>query len=470
MTLRLGGLCQWSTVKCNAPRALQRIYYDAVRVRVIPTGAQTRWQYTSADAIDAHSSEPTTSHVYKPLTSVSGRSNTIRLLRILPVSSTSPSTIHCKIDRFSLGESLVYSAVFYVWGSVAELKTLVVNNQRMAVRPNIWHFLHQLREEQHDGLLWVDAICINQDDVEERSQQVAIMGQIYSGAEDVKVWLGYRDERIPRLLEKVQTSEWPKAKEVIDAATSSNEGFYYRRLFEDLREVSELEYWKRLWIVEEFFLAQRIELRYGASRVEAQKLRQALGRVKAFQQTTPADDAYGFLTLSDLDVSLTRRVPMAPLGPEGSSDSNLETLADDIINSPMVVIFTARDYYQGWGSEWAAFNFPALVARYAASLCLDARDHVYALLPLADGATVPLDIVPDYRRSAIEIFEHVVGLQIRSFRLVAAIEEPPSAARDFVYETALSIRRALGLDGEDERIKAILGTLEEAVRLAADED
>ena len=428
---------------------------------------QARWQRSVTNAVNLFSTKNPTQSFYEPLAPKSGRSNTIRLLEILPASSISRSTVHCRLHHISLSQPPPYSAVSYVWGSLTNTQTLIVNDEPLSVGVNIWHFLHQLREEEHKGLLWIDAICINQKDVGERSQQVAIMGQIYSRAHDVKVWLGSGDECIIQLLKKVRTIDWPRAKEIDDPIAHRGEP-WLTESFRNLLRLSVLEYWKRLWIVEEFFLAQHIELRYGTENVDAQRLRQALGRVKAFHQMFTADHVFDDFMMHDSEVVAISNMQTLLANPPIEllpHDTGLEGLAGEIINSPMSAIFTARDYYQGWGCEWAAFNFPALVARYADSHCLDSRDHVYALLPLAEGSAMSLDIVPDYRRSAVNIFEDMIELQLKSFRMAAALENPPSEAKAFMLETVLSIRDALRLDGKDERVKDALRVLKEGLQI-----
>lgn len=60
----------------------------------------------------------------------------------------------------------------------------------MSVTPNLKHALQRLRNGTEELVLWVDAICINQDDIPERNVQTANMRAIYQGSESVAVWLG----------------------------------------------------------------------------------------------------------------------------------------------------------------------------------------------------------------------------------------------------------------------------------------
>ncbi|RMJ16106.1 hypothetical protein BHE90_003000 [Fusarium euwallaceae] len=93
--------------------------------------------------------------------------------------------------RFSWGE---YETLSYAWGSPSDpLHDILVNGQRYRVRQNLYDVLSQFRTSLRYASrvrLWVDAICINQDDGLERATQVKRMKQIYSIAMRTIVWLG----------------------------------------------------------------------------------------------------------------------------------------------------------------------------------------------------------------------------------------------------------------------------------------
>ncbi|KDR75028.1 hypothetical protein GALMADRAFT_140583 [Galerina marginata CBS 339.88] len=84
-----------------------------------------------------------------------------------------------------------YYALSYVWGN-PDIKdyTLICNGHGMKITYNLWAALRRIWARWPDRNLWVDAVCINQEDIPERNQQVAMMGQIYGQAECVAIWLG----------------------------------------------------------------------------------------------------------------------------------------------------------------------------------------------------------------------------------------------------------------------------------------
>src|ERR1700761_9437031 len=90
----------------------------------------------------------------------------------------------------SIDETEKYEALSYTWGQSSENRTIQLNGCTLRITDNLYNALRRLRRLTSTRTLWVDALCINQDDLHERSQQVAIMGEIYGKAARVLVWLG----------------------------------------------------------------------------------------------------------------------------------------------------------------------------------------------------------------------------------------------------------------------------------------
>ena len=117
-----------------------------------------------------------------------------RLLQLLPSSSLS-TTLECTLLEVALEESLIpgsgdYEAVSYVWGPSQDRVDMNCDGEMISVTRNCDEVLRSLRGARTSRLLWIDAICINQNNIAERNQQVQIMGLIYRCARRVLVWLG----------------------------------------------------------------------------------------------------------------------------------------------------------------------------------------------------------------------------------------------------------------------------------------
>jgi hypothetical protein len=123
---------------------------------------------------------------YQPLDSSSRQ---IRLLQLLPFQNIwgAPpqwyelAHIQCKLIYANLDASPEYEALSYTWGSSGSDVKIEVDGQVISVRPNLAYALAALRDSE-PRILWVDALCIDQHNIEERNHQVGQMGEIYRQA------------------------------------------------------------------------------------------------------------------------------------------------------------------------------------------------------------------------------------------------------------------------------------------------
>jgi hypothetical protein len=116
----------------------------------------------------------------------------IRLLTILP--GKDGDEIKCSLETVSLDHNPSYEAISYVWGDPAEKRDIVVDDSIFSVTRNLFAALEQFRYSDRPRALWVDAVCINQEDLDERGSQLVLMGRIYSQCATCQVWLGREDD------------------------------------------------------------------------------------------------------------------------------------------------------------------------------------------------------------------------------------------------------------------------------------
>lgn len=120
------------------------------------------------------------------------RDKDIRLLRILP-NADENSRIECLLSTHSVlnsGSSHHFEALSYVWGSENSKCPIYLDGHEFTVKANLYAALSHLRDQFVDRVVWVDAICINQDDKNERGRQVQSMAKINAKTSRVVVWLG----------------------------------------------------------------------------------------------------------------------------------------------------------------------------------------------------------------------------------------------------------------------------------------
>ncbi|KAI6088155.1 heterokaryon incompatibility protein-domain-containing protein [Hypoxylon rubiginosum] len=121
--------------------------------------------------------------------------------RVLNIISVFGNTIECRLDTLSIPSKPAekskekYVALSYCWGDESEDESILIDGQIFKVRPNLLAALKAVnsflvRTGAAEKFVWIDAICINQCDDEEKSVQVQRMHHIYRHAERVLVWLG----------------------------------------------------------------------------------------------------------------------------------------------------------------------------------------------------------------------------------------------------------------------------------------
>jgi hypothetical protein len=161
--------------------------------------------------------------------------DSIRLLALLPAKEG--GAICCRLTTKKFAQRPKYEALSYRWGSTSEKNqyAISVNKKSLSVGKNLFHALKNLRYEKNERILWADAICINQSDLDERNSQVAMMSWIYSRAQRVLVWLG----------QPLEEGGSGSARWLVTS-----------------------EYWKRVWIIQEIVLARRLLICYQKSTIE----------------------------------------------------------------------------------------------------------------------------------------------------------------------------------------------------------
>ena len=112
----------------------------------------------------------------------------IRLCRIMP--SDSESLLRCALSIFRLSIAPPFQCLSYVWGNATTPAYVLVNGEQVAVTQNLVVALKRMRQCGCESEIWIDAICINQADMQEKTHQVELMGRVFSHAEEVLIWLG----------------------------------------------------------------------------------------------------------------------------------------------------------------------------------------------------------------------------------------------------------------------------------------
>ncbi|ORY13592.1 heterokaryon incompatibility protein-domain-containing protein, partial [Clohesyomyces aquaticus] len=179
-------------------------------------------------------------------------------------SKTETDTIECHMvyETFDTAIQNTYEALSYTWVSPNSPRLKInMDDATCKVRENLWWALYHLRREKEVRRIWIDALCINQADANERNHQVSQMGRIYSEAECVDVWLGRASVEDANAFESLR--HLGRNAPFGSSRISKVDWFSsHQDRWQDIKNLSTRAYWTRLWIIQEFALAKRICLYY----------------------------------------------------------------------------------------------------------------------------------------------------------------------------------------------------------------
>ncbi|KAK4107456.1 HET-domain-containing protein [Canariomyces notabilis] len=139
---------------------------------------------------------------YQPIT----RAKEIRLLVLEP--GEPGDEVRCRLVNVQLSWRTKYEALSYVWGSSTVTRPLRCSGHAIPVTVSLYDALNDLRYRDRERLLWVDAVCINQVDNDEKATQIMLMGEIYSRARQVLIYLGKTDPSVEDALKHIRFLDW----------------------------------------------------------------------------------------------------------------------------------------------------------------------------------------------------------------------------------------------------------------------
>jgi hypothetical protein len=202
-------------------------------------------------------------YAYQPMKDASSQ---IRLLRPTPCPVT--AELSYSLEVFDLDDAPPYLAVSYTWGPELPLDRINIDGYEVLVRKHCAYALRQLHRHAPGERIWIDSVCINQNDIEEKAQQVFHMAEIYTRADCVKVSLGPECANVSllgdtskRLQDLLNREDFYSAKwngEAVAALQSST--LDLRSVFQQLFHVVDQSYWTRLWIVQEVLVARYVDI------------------------------------------------------------------------------------------------------------------------------------------------------------------------------------------------------------------
>ncbi|KAH7336547.1 heterokaryon incompatibility protein-domain-containing protein [Rhexocercosporidium sp. MPI-PUGE-AT-0058] len=295
---------------------------------------------------------------YEPLNEAK---DDIRILNI--VSEPGDDHVRCILQHFSCSHKYPeYTALSYCWGTLADAVSITVDGALVSVTANLAAALRSLRANGHSHI-WVDALCINQNDQMERGQQILRMKAIYRHAATTIAWLGpdsknQANTAFTRL--RILATRKPEA-EFEDAIAALFTGYTAWRNdagWSSIKTLMESAYWKRTWIIQELALSKSVLFWWGRSSI-------------------------GLDTLDTAMANLRDRKPK----------DYFESGYKDILYLLIIVGKTRNNR----GRESKGMNLERILTFSCRSLASEPRDKIFGVLGLSsDGSELIPD--PDYRK------------------------------------------------------------------------
>lgn len=181
--------------------------------------------------------------------------------RILTFSDASNS-MSCTLEAY-LDDSLPpFSALSYAWGNEAPTASILCNGNTFHVTPHLYSALRTITHLGCATNLWVDAICLNQRDNEEKSIHVPKMATIYRAANNVLAWLGPAGENSDLVVDQTRIDQISSAASVMQGQVAYSElvdrglpGFT-DPFWPALGKFCQRGWFFRLWVVQEIALGR----------------------------------------------------------------------------------------------------------------------------------------------------------------------------------------------------------------------
>lgn len=362
-------------------------------------------------------------------------SSHFRLLEILPGLG---ENIECQLHVCFLAECIgAYEALSYTWtlsgyrwknyltmNYEEEMGdyTVSCNGIEKDVQPNLYTALKRLRHRDHSRNIWADALCINQDDMQERSQQVKLMGDIFRNASRVLMWLGSEKSVKRRQKDKFSTPErafsgvcavvrtWLKyihrseSKTLDSLIPSYTKKGFNQEAHQSTAILPDDERWKdilllyrerwfnRLWVVQEAALAREAFMIWGDCEINwewvglaASVMRTNWNRIQPTRQN------------------------LVHVGRDNDPES-IRHLPSGVMNAYLLYrISASQTLYKALD-----FSFRDLLVLTKQFDCQDPRDKIFGLLGLAMTDESGSLITPDYSISLSQLYEETALAMLKT--------------------------------------------------------
>jgi hypothetical protein len=349
----------------------------------------------------------TKSYQYNPLSSETAD---IRILYLEP--GLWNSEIQCNLIHVSLNDKPEYEALSYTWGNTEEGRWISLGGFRRKVTANLEIALRYLRSETQRRALWVDAICINQADLQEKADQIPKMRRIYASAAAVLAWTGESshdsDAAIALMRELSEFSPNFDSADVARGITS--EGLQHMgfdpatKNWLALWNFWERSYWTRIWVVQELAGCDMFR-REGQTRC-------FIGCGRTWIPKVIYDESWTLL--------------LAILKSGASYSGSIKEIKEPLLTAlqrgtpPALTMGTVLLQFNPTAPHMDSLNISHLIRATKRFQATDSRDRIYALLGLSREIDRAFEI--DYTKSSKAVWKDFIRFAIKTDQNLRCLE------------------------------------------------
>ncbi|PVH84323.1 hypothetical protein DL98DRAFT_512693 [Cadophora sp. DSE1049] len=202
--------------------------------------------------------------------------NEIRILDILPHGSDSPQALlKCEVRVVNLSDKPVYDALSYRWGDPGSRRCILVDDQEVFVTDNLHAALLRLRQEDEKKTIWIDQLCIDQKNQEEKVVQVRLMREVYSNCHRCLIWMDEISESVRQSDAEavLDVLSWMADRSLpVPPCTASSSAFEGPIHALSSIGVGVHQWWDRVWTVQEAILPSTKVFLWGPFRLSWETL------------------------------------------------------------------------------------------------------------------------------------------------------------------------------------------------------
>ncbi|KAJ2996462.1 hypothetical protein NUW58_g974 [Xylaria curta] len=350
-------------------------YVEAQLIERLPQYLQHEWSLYQQRRPERARLPP---YQYRPLNTGDFR------LFILKKSSFYPSVIHGEIVHTPTHPPPDYEAVSYRWGSPETTEEIIVDGCRLRVTKSAFDLLLARRSVWRERRIWIDAICINQKDVQEKSEQVQLMRDIYHRASRVISFPGggWRNRLAGAFVYELWSLVYQYNSDAMNWSATPNEAKTLR--WRAMADLFSNEYFNRAWVIQEIAVGKKTELYVGGIYLPWM----------------------AFAEVVDWCFHSNRRHMLS-----GSYDKERRVWRTGRTFENIAVMTTLRPEAEGWTGAIGSFSdltsLEKLIYITFNFEAADPRDKVYGLMGIARNTGDLTLAAPDYSLPAEQVFENV---------------------------------------------------------------